>query len=145
MRETWVQSLGWEYPLEKEMATHSSILAWRISWTEEPGRLQSTGSQRVRHDWATSLSLSLSCTDLSHMGPTLLPLKLPYRPPSSVFTQCSLLHWELTPSASSQKLPWLYAEGGSYVPFGLLVYTTLYKQMHTNCLYKKKERKGNIV
>ena len=50
MRETWVQSLGQEDPLEKEMATHSSILAWRISWTEEPGGLQSTGLQRVRHD-----------------------------------------------------------------------------------------------
>ena len=50
MRETLVQSLGREDPLEKEMATHSSILAWRIPWTKEPGRLQSTGSQRVRHD-----------------------------------------------------------------------------------------------
>ena len=50
MWETWVRSLGQEDPLEKEMATHSSILAWRISWTEEPGGLQSTGSQRVRHD-----------------------------------------------------------------------------------------------
>ena len=49
MRETWVQSLGWEDPLEKEMATHSSILAWRIPWTEEPGGLQSTGSEEVRH------------------------------------------------------------------------------------------------
>ena len=43
MRETWVRSLGWEDPLEKGMATHSSILAWRIPWTEEPGGLQSTG------------------------------------------------------------------------------------------------------
>ena len=50
MRETWVQSLGQEDPLEKEMATHSSILAWRIPWMEEPGRLQSMGSQRVGHD-----------------------------------------------------------------------------------------------
>ena len=50
MRETWVPFLGQEYPLEKEMATHSSILAWRIPWKEEPGRLQSTGSQRVGHD-----------------------------------------------------------------------------------------------
>ena len=48
--ETSVLSLGWEDPLEKEMATHSSILAWRIPWTEEPGGLQSVGSQRVRHD-----------------------------------------------------------------------------------------------
>ena len=46
-------SLGWEVPLEEGMATHSSILAWRITWTEEPARLQSMGSQRVRHDWAT--------------------------------------------------------------------------------------------
>ena len=50
VRETRVQSLGWEDPLEKEMATHSSTLAWKIPWTEEPGRLQSMGSQRVRHD-----------------------------------------------------------------------------------------------
>ena len=50
MRETRVQSLGWEDPLEKEMAAHSSILAWKIPWTEEPGRLQSTGLQRVGHD-----------------------------------------------------------------------------------------------
>ena len=50
MQETWVRSLGGEDPLEKEMATHSSILAWRIPWSEEPGGLQSTGSQRVGHD-----------------------------------------------------------------------------------------------
>ena len=48
--ETWVRSLGREDPLEKEMATHSSILAWRIPWTEEPDGLQSMGSQRVGHD-----------------------------------------------------------------------------------------------
>ena len=50
MRETWVRSLGREDPLEKEMAIHSSILAWRIPWTLKPSRLQSTGSQRVGHD-----------------------------------------------------------------------------------------------
>ena len=49
-KETWVQSLDREDPLEKEMATHSGILTWRIPWTEEPGGLQSTGSQRVGHD-----------------------------------------------------------------------------------------------
>ena len=57
MRETRVRSLGWEDPLEKEMATQSTTLAWRIPWTEEPGGLQSTGSQRVGHNWETSLSL----------------------------------------------------------------------------------------
>ena len=50
MQETWVQSLEWEDPLEKGMATHSSILAWVIPWTEEPGGLQSMGSQRAGHD-----------------------------------------------------------------------------------------------
>ena len=50
MQEIQVQSLGWEDLLEKEMATHSSILAWRIPWTEDPGGLQSMGSQRVGHD-----------------------------------------------------------------------------------------------
>ena len=56
MRETWVQSLGWKDPLEKGKATHSSILVWRIPWTEEPGGLQSMGSQRLGHGWATKHS-----------------------------------------------------------------------------------------
>ena len=59
-QEIWVQSLGWEDLQEKEMVIHSSILVRKIPWTQEPGRLQSMGSQRVRHDWATSLSLWLS-------------------------------------------------------------------------------------
>ena len=54
VQETQVQFLGWEDPLEKEMATHSSILAWKISWTEEPDGLQSRGLQRVEHDWVTN-------------------------------------------------------------------------------------------
>ena len=54
MQKTWVLSPGWEDPLEKGMATHSSILAWRSPWMVEPGGLQSMGSQRVRHDGATN-------------------------------------------------------------------------------------------
>ena len=54
MWESWVQSLGREDPLEKGMAIHSSMLAWRILWKEEPGGLQSVGSQRVSHDWVTN-------------------------------------------------------------------------------------------
>ena len=50
MQETWIRSLGWEDPLEKEIATHSSTLAWKIPWIEEPGGLQSMGSQRVGHN-----------------------------------------------------------------------------------------------
>ena len=54
MQDTWVQSLGQEDPLEKGMATHSGILAWKIPWTEEPGKLKSIESPTVRHNWATN-------------------------------------------------------------------------------------------
>ena len=60
MQETWVWSLSREDPLEKEMATHSTIFIWKIPWTEEPCRLQSKGSQRVRHDWATNTHVGAS-------------------------------------------------------------------------------------
>ena len=59
MQETWVPSLGREDPLEEEMETHSSILAWRVSWTEEPGRLQSRVSQRVGHDLMTNTTTTI--------------------------------------------------------------------------------------
>ena len=84
MWETWVRSLGWEDPLEKEMATHSSTLAWKIPWMEEPGRLQSMGLQRVRHGRATSLSfLSLnhiyyaagSLVNDSHITHGIIPIR----------------------------------------------------------------------
>ena len=64
--ENWVQSLGREDPLEKEMATHFSTLAWKIPWTEESGGLQSMGSQRVGHDWA--ISLDLCCPVWGHVA-----------------------------------------------------------------------------
>ena len=57
MRENWLRSLGWEDPLAKEMATHSSILAWKIPWMEEPGRLQCMGSQRVTHDFTFTVNI----------------------------------------------------------------------------------------
>ena len=60
MQETRVQSLCWEDPLEKEMATHLRTLPWKIPWTEEPRRLQSMGLQTLRHDWATSLTHKIS-------------------------------------------------------------------------------------
>ena len=64
MWEIWIRSLGWEDPLEKEMATHSSILAWKISWTQKPGELKTMGSQTVGHpkesDRTEQLSLSLN-------------------------------------------------------------------------------------
>ena len=65
LQETWVQSLGREDPLEKAMAPHSSTLAWKIPWTEKRGRLQSMGSQRIGHDWVTSLHLATKQQQLS--------------------------------------------------------------------------------
>ena len=63
IRETWVLSLGWEDPLEKAMATHSSALAWKIPWAEESGGLQVMGSRRVRHNWATNTFTFLDSTE----------------------------------------------------------------------------------
>ena len=67
MWETWVQSLGWGNPLGKEMATHSSTLAWKIPWIEEPGGLQSMGSKRIRHNWVTSISFFLFLKNVIHL------------------------------------------------------------------------------
>ena len=77
VRETRVWSLGWEAPLEKEMATHSSTLAWKIPWMEEPGGLQSVGSQRVRHDWATSLSVFTFMHWRRKRQPSVLAWRIP--------------------------------------------------------------------
>ena len=60
VQQTWIQSLGQEDSLEKGMATHSSIPAWRIPWTEEPGGLQFMGSQRVRHNWASNTIIMIN-------------------------------------------------------------------------------------
>ena len=68
MQETWVRSLGWEDPLEKGMATHSNILAWKIPWTEETGGLQSTGLRRVRNNWTTKEQEKTSKTEVYYQG-----------------------------------------------------------------------------
>ena len=68
MQETWVQSFRQEDPLEKGMATHSSSFAWRIPWTEEPSRLQSMGSQRVRHDFPTKQQQNPALEELTFTG-----------------------------------------------------------------------------
>ena len=71
MQETWVRSLGWEDPLEEEMVVHSSILAWKIPWTEEPGELLSTGSQSVRHNWTQSYKRTDYCSCVNCFLPLL--------------------------------------------------------------------------
>ena len=71
VQEAWAQSLGWEDPLEKEMAAHSSTLAWKIPWMEEPGGLQSMESQRVEHDFTFTLNDLIHTDLLEQARPTL--------------------------------------------------------------------------
>ena len=129
MRETWVRSLGWEDPLEKEMASHSSTLAQKIPRTEEPSRLQSTGSQRVGHNWVISLHFtSLHFSKSTQNGPLYLgPSRVEGRvletvffmfltlcdpvncspPGSSVhgFLQAIILEWIAIPSSRGSSQP----------------------------------------
>ena len=91
VQETQVWSLGREDPLEKEMAPHSSTLAWKIPWMEAPGRLQSMGSQRVEHDWATSLFTFYSL--LLELLLNLLGKSLPS--PSACFRKCRNSHLQI--------------------------------------------------
>ena len=105
MRETRVHSLGWEDPLEEEMATHSNTLSGKVPWMEEPGRVQSTGSQRVRHAWATSLSLSVPVQgaqgSLSAQDPSL---RL-HAVTSFIFLKDLSLHLAFLPTTSSPLSP----------------------------------------
>ena len=91
MWEIWVRFLGWEDPLEKGMATHFSILAWRIPWTEEPGRLQSMGLQKVTKDWVTFTFTkhTINVTHLNH------PETIPSHPDS--WKNCLPGNWSLVP------------------------------------------------
>ena len=98
MRETWVRSLGQEDPLEKEMAIHSSILAWRIPWMEKPSRLQSTGLQRVGHNWATS-------SYLCPLPPVSLILNL--TSPPAIKHQPAAGGWHLPLFVSLERRSWL--------------------------------------
>ena len=115
MQETGVWSLGWEDPLEKEMATHSSILAWKIPWTEEPGRLQSMGSQRVGHDWVTELNW----TELNDQGCLMLPLACLNlgQVSSSLASFFDLSVLKAFPHLKCKSLPgfdWFYKQGMSF-------------------------------
>ena len=101
IQETIVQSLGWEDPLEEGMVTHSSILVWRIPRTEEPGGLQSMGSQRVRHDWVTKHTQH---TVFPHNRHSIIISFFKPHSHSSFTTfekQCSSQHKEFSLSASS--------------------------------------------
>jgi len=112
VRETWVQSLGWEDPLEKEVSTHCSILSRKIPWTEEPGRLQSMESQSIRHNWMTNtfsaklawflgegpVQVLENCYNEQIIFLSLLPPYYPFSPPFpelflSYFLICNTYLW----------------------------------------------------
>ena len=105
---TW--SLGREDPLEKEMATHSSSLAWKIPWTEEPGRLQPMESQRIEYNWATSLSFSFLLTwvvaSTSECLSTEFYLGIKSSRHMNMETLCVLFKWALSPLILFFKLLW---------------------------------------
>ena len=99
MQETWVRALGREVPLEKEMATHSSILSWRIPRMEKPGRLQFTGSQRVGQDWVTSLHLNLEslnlCSSFSWLVLLFPAFWISYEFSNQLINFCTEVNWIL--------------------------------------------------
>ena len=111
MQETRVWSLGWEDPREKGMTTHSRILAWRIPGTEEPGRLQSKGFQRVRHNWVTNTRINhylailrnTSCYPLGFPSATALIPELGRSPGGRHGNHSSILAW---------RVPWTEEPGG---------------------------------
>ena len=93
MQDTRVWFLGWEDPLGNEMATHPSILAWRIPWIEEPGGLQSTGSQRVGHDWATSLYYHVMLKFIKkHLGGSIINMFHFYKCNGTFILSCIFQH-----------------------------------------------------
>ena len=91
-REAWVQSVGWEDFLEKEMAIHSSILAWKIPWMEKPGRLYSMGSERVEHNWATSPHMNTSVATTRTKKWKAISVSCVTCPDFMSFCQASLRH-----------------------------------------------------
>ena len=111
VRETWVWSLGQEDPLEKAMAPHSSTLAWKIPWTEETGKLQSMGLQRVGHNWATSLHILLKRASLVAQTVKHLPAMQETQVQSLGLEDP--LEKEMAPHSStlSWKIPWMEEPG----------------------------------
>ena len=108
MQETRVRSLGREDLLEKEMAIHSSTIAWKIPWTEEPGRLQSMGSQRVGHDWATSHASKvilkiLQATLQQYMNWEFLDVQAGFRKGRGIRDQIANIRWIIEKRANSRK------------------------------------------
>ena len=131
MQETQARSLGWEDPLEKEMATHSSILAWRIPWTEEPDGLRSMGSQRVGHDWATSLHFH-SAYKLNKQGDSIQS----WHTPSPIWNQ-SVVPCPVLTVASWPAYRFLKRQGRwSGIPISFRIFHSLLWSTQSNAVNK---------
>ena len=148
MQETRVWSLGWEDPLEKEMGTHSNILAWKTPWTDEPGRLQSMGSQRVGYDWATSLSLSYylkySPLEVYSAYPLTVTSTKTHWQTNSASIHFSSLMWRLPLSPSHLKgvfwveMPWSEVKSLSHVWLSVTPWTVAY-QAHLSMGFSRQQ------
>ena len=144
MQETHVWSLDWKDPLEKRMATNSSILAWRIPWTEEPGGLQSMGSQRVGHDWATNtfpffpLSSNILWNSLIHLTAYCLsPLEYKYQRVQSFCGCMYFVYWCIPRNWNIGRYPlstFLIAKG-NYI-MSIILFMPL--------VFKKTEKPGGL-
>ena len=138
VQETWVRILGREDPLEKEMATHSSTLVWKIPWTEEPGRLQSMGSQRVGHDWATSFHFRV--WKIWPLFPFLSPPSFSLAVPHNMwghncpvrdwtcFPSDGSMEWVLTSGLAGKVLLFIFFSFLPYSPFSFLIFSFLFYQ-----------------
>ena len=154
MQETCVQSLGQEDPLEKEMATHSYTLAWKIPWTEEPGRLQSMGLQRVEHDRAASLhtqaeTKATSCQgrDTKLLSEQLWPCNLPLSPGYTLQPSCPIHKGETKAQAEPVTGPEFQTKVVSFK--ALLGQDNGTKEVPTDptgrCLRRKKELENGLL
>ena len=123
MWETWVWSLGWEDPLKKAVATHSSFLAWRIPWMEEPGCLPSMGSKRVGHDWVTSFTHSRHL-----LGHSILDISLAIR--------VAVLYVFLLSTAPSEVFSWsgppVSNHSDAINVFHIYIYIYIHTHTHTH-------------
>ena len=131
--KTQVWYLGWENPLEEELATHSSILAWKTPWTEEPNRLQGTGSQRIGHDWAQTHTHTHS----------LIQAIIPHQQTKIIFEKLNKNNWMTLPMPQSKKNISNKIQHFKRSIFILHVYRNLkkywtYAQYHRNIIWHNK-------
>ena len=130
MQEMWVRSLGWEDPLVKEMTTHSCILAWEIPWTEEPGRLQSMGSQRVGYNLATKQEKTATWILIAHLQGRYHNLWQRILVTSNLFQVCTLERTKpwISPMSDHQTLNSTGLHTGFQINFNEKIFKSCFSQ-----------------